>query len=360
MSNGIAVLVSGGVDSSVALALLKEQGKEVTAFYLKIWLEDELAHLGSCPWEEDLSYVRAVCEQLEVPLRIINLQQEYWDRVVSYAVREIKAGRTPNPDIMCNKQIKFGAFFDYVLASHNYIASGHYARVEHRDDGSVVLCTSPDLVKDQTYFLSQMTQEQLQRCVFPIGHLTKKEVRALAQRFSLPNKDRKDSQGICFLGSIKFNDFIKHYCGQQQGDLVDVETGVKVGTHQGFFYFTPGQRQGIKLAGGPWYVVRKDPAKNIVYISRSYYAPDKKRTTFTVTDCNWINALPSTDLVQVKIRHGAQRHEACISVQGDGCYSVVLTDNDQGLASGQFAAFYQGDICLGSGVIETQDVPSSL
>src|SRR5579859_5096518 len=175
----IAVLVSGGVDSSVALRLLKDQGHDVTAFYLKIWLEDELSYLGQCPWEEDLSFVKAVCEQAEVPLQIINLQKEYWDHVIAFVLAEVKAGRTPNPDILCNKRVKFGAFHDYLTEDYDYIASGHYAQIHHHN-GRVELFMSPDPIKDQTYFLAGMSQEQLKKVIFPIGHLTKAELRALA------------------------------------------------------------------------------------------------------------------------------------------------------------------------------------
>ncbi|MGE0207405.1 MAG: tRNA 2-thiouridine(34) synthase MnmA, partial [Candidatus Babeliales bacterium] len=178
----IAVLVSGGVDSSLALKLLKDQGHTVTAFYLKIWLEDELAYMGDCPWETDLAYVKAVCEQLQVPLNVVSLQKEYWDRVVSYTIAQVKKGKTPNPDMLCNQQVKFGAFLDHIDASFDKIASGHYAQVIHQD-GKAVLQTAPDLIKDQTYFLSYLSQEQLSRLMFPIGHLDKQQVRALAQEY---------------------------------------------------------------------------------------------------------------------------------------------------------------------------------
>ena len=203
----IAVLVSGGVDSSVALALLKSQGHEVTAYYMKIWLEDELQFLGECPWEEDLSFVQAVCQQLEVPLKIIPFQKEYWERVVSYTIEEVKKGRTPNPDMMCNARVKFGAFYEYLERTkehYNFVATGHYADTEVKN-GVTYLKTSPDALKDQTYFLSQLTQVQLQKALFPIGKYPKEEVRKMAESFALPNAHRKDSQGICFLGKIPFD-----------------------------------------------------------------------------------------------------------------------------------------------------------
>ena len=267
----IAVLVSGGVDSTVALRLLKDQGHEVTAFYLKIWLEDELSYLGDCPWEEDLAFVRAVCEQAQVPLEVVSLQKEYFDYVVAYTIAQIKEGKTPNPDIFCNSQIKFGFFLQKIDASFEKVASGHYAQIEE-NQGTYYLKMAPDPIKDQTYFLSNLNQKQLSRTLFPIGHLAKTHVRELAVQYEVPNKDRKDSQGICFLGKLKFSDFINHYLGQTPGDMIEYETGAKLGNHKGFWYHTIGQRQGSGLAGGPWYVMAKDPVKNIVYFSRNYYA----------------------------------------------------------------------------------------
>jgi tRNA-specific 2-thiouridylase len=203
----IAVLLSGGVDSSVALRLLKEQGHDLTAFYLKIWLQDEFSFLGECPWEEDLKFARSVCEQAGVPLEVISLQTEYWDSVVSYTIDEIKEGRTPNPDIFCNSLIKFGKFYERIDASFEKVASGHYAFVEKVND-KFLLKKSPDPVKDQTYFLAYLNQKLLARALFPIGNYKTVEIRVLAETFDLPNIERRDSQGICFLGLIKFNDFI--------------------------------------------------------------------------------------------------------------------------------------------------------
>src|SRR4051812_1112785 len=221
----IAVLLSGGVDSSVALHLMKESGPhEITAFYLKIWLEDELAFLGDCPWEDDLKCARAVCEQAGVPLRVVALQSEYQERVVSYVIGELKAGRTPSPDILCNQWIKFGLFFDKIEGGFDKVASGHYAQVEHRDK-TFYLKRSPDPVKDQTYFLSRLCQAQLARILFPIGHLAKPQVRQKAHQLQLPNMDRRDSQGICFLGKIKYPEFVRFHLGERKGDIVDVKTG---------------------------------------------------------------------------------------------------------------------------------------
>lgn len=351
----VAVLVSGGVDSSVALKLLKDQGHDITAFYLKIWLEDELSYLGDCPWEQDLVYVRKVCAQLDVPLEVVSLQKEYWDEVVSYAIAEVKAGRTPNPDVLCNQRVKFGAFLAKFGQKFDKIASGHYARAVQKNDCSE-LHMSPDPIKDQTYFLSHLSQDQLAKLLFPIGHLKKEEIRRLAAEFDLATKDRKDSQGICFLGKISFADFLKHHLGEKSGDLVEFETREKVGTHRGFWFYTIGQRQGLGLAGGPWYVVAKDTEENIVYISRNYYAADKVRNSFSVSDCSWFAGVrPEKTNLQVKVRHGKQLYPCTTSFKDDTSADVIIDGSDQGIAAGQFAAFYDGDVCLGSGIITQSD-----
>lgn len=351
----VAVLVSGGVDSSVALRLLQQQDYSITAYYLKIWLEDELSFLGTCPWQEDLKYVEAVCKQAGVPLEIISLQKEYWDLVVSHTIAEVKAGRTPNPDILCNQRVKFGAFYNAIDLSFAHVATGHYARVE-KNNGVATLHMTPDAIKDQTYFLSHLSQDQLARALFPLGDLTKTDVRTLAAQFNLPTKDRKDSQGICFLGKLKFSDFIKYHVGEKQGDLVEYETGKKVGTHKGYWYYTIGQRQGLGLGGGPWYVAAKNSKDNTVFISRNYYTEDKLRDTFKITDCNWISQPPQAGEFLVKLRHGPSLNKAYLVPLQDGNYSVQLAQRDQGIASGQYAAFYKGTECLGSGVMLTEGV----
>lgn len=347
----IAVLISGGVDSSVALKLLQEQGHELTAFYLKIWLEDDLAFLGDCPWEEDLKYVRQICKDAGIPLEIVPLQKEYFETVVAYTIKEVKEGRTPNPDIMCNSQIKFGLFLEKIDGSFDKIATGHYANVIEQN-GKFLLRKAPDPVKDQTYFLSNLSQQQLSRLIFPIGHLSKKEVRILAEKFDLPNKDRKDSQGICFLGKFKYNEFLNHYLGEKKGDIIEFETGQKVGEHKGFWYYTVGQRKGIELSGGPWFVVAKDTNTNTVFISKNYHSPDKKRDHLKVSNFNWfLGEAPTADDLQVKLRHGENTYKCRLSISDDGTGEIQLDGTDQGIAAGQFAAFYDGEYCLGSAVI---------
>jgi len=355
----IAALVSGGVDSSVALALLKEQGHDVRAFYLKIWLEDELQFLGECPWEEDLKYVEAVCKQLNVPLQILNLQKEYFEQVVNYAINEVKNGRTPNPDMFCNARIKFGIFYNKIDKSFEKIATGHYADTKIIESTETKikktwLCRVPDQIKDQTYFLAHISQEQASKALFPIGKYKKSEVRELAKKFDLPNKDRKDSQGICFLGKIKYNDFLKQYFGEKVGDFVDVNTNKVVGQHKGHFYHTVGQRKGTGLGQGPWYVVKKGITKNIVYVSNKYHEDleaQKGRNKFYVSELNWIADRPTSNSLKVKVRHGPQTYNCTLKEVSKEIIEVTLDGQDQGLAPGQFAVFYDDNFCYGCGVI---------
>lgn len=346
----IAVLLSGGVDSSVALRLLKDEGHQLTAFYLKIWLQDEFSFLGECPWEEDLKYARGVCEQADVPLEVIPLQTEYWDNVVSYTISEIKEGRTPNPDIFCNSLIKFGEFYDKIDASFEKVASGHYANVE-LNNGKYLLKTSPDPIKDQTYFLAYLTQKQLSRALFPIGKFKKSEIRKYAEQYNLPTMARRDSQGICFLGQIKFKEFIKHHLGEIEGEIVDIDSGKILGKHPGYYFFTIGQRSGLKLGGGPWFVVKKDVRKNIIYISKEDLSV-RERNEFSVGKFNWIlGEPPKKQNLKVKIRHGANKYDCMIAWIDENILKVKLSDTDNGIAPGQFAIFYYDDVCLGGGVI---------
>lgn len=349
----IAVLVSGGVDSSVALALLKDQGHELVAFYLKIWLEDELAYLGSCPWEQDLEFVKGVCSKLDVPLQVVSMQQKYHEQVVSYMLKEIKQGRTPNPDILCNQQIKFGAFYESIDDSYDYVATGHYAQVEHTQTGSI-LKKGKDPVKDQTYFLALLSQKQLSRALFPVGQYEKYEVRELAQKYDLPTQSRKDSQGICFLGKFEFSEFLKAHLGTKVGCIIEFESGKILGQHDGFWFYTIGQRQGLGLSGGPWYVVSKDPVKNIVFISRNYAEIDTYKSGMHVGMFHWINSgLKGTRELDVRFRHGPAVHSAIVTMLDDDGMKIVLKqESKQGIATGQFAVLYDGDICLGGGIID--------
>ena len=348
----IAVLASGGVDSAVALKMLKDQGHDVTAFYIKIWLEDELSFLGECPWSSDLLQLGQVCNACDVPLEVLSLQREYWDTVVSYSLAEVSAGRTPNPDVLCNRHIKFGLFYNSIPDEFEKVATGHYAKLVRDDKGLLELYRTPDAIKDQTYFLSCLDQKQLERAMFPLGEMCKSKVRKLAEEYDLPNKDRKDSQGICFLGKLKFSDFLKHHLGERPGKLVEFETGEVLGEHKGFWYYTIGQRRGSGLGGGPWYVVDKDPDKNIVFVSRNYFSGDKKRDTFEASSCHWIGGKrPDKKDLKVKLRHGPHIYDAKVDYIDDERVKVVLSEHDQGIAPGQYAVFYDDKLCLGCGVI---------
>ncbi len=347
----IAVLLSGGVDSSVALRLLKDEGHDVTAFYLKIWLQDEFSFLGDCPWEEDLEYARGVCKNAGVPLEVIPLQTEYWEKVVSYTIREVKAGRTPNPDMYCNRLIKFGEFYDKIDGSFEKVASGHYAWLRE-ENGRKLLTLSPDPVKDQTYFLAYMKKDQFERALFPIGRFTKKEIRRLAENYNLPNMARKDSQGICFLGQIQFKEFLKFHLGIMKGDIVEINSGKKLGVHDGYYFYTIGQRSGLGLSGGPWYVVKKDVEQNIVYISQLKDIPGMERVSFTVKEINWISPAPENrHNIRVKIRHGAKFFNASLLLTGENEGQVTIDTPEKGIAPGQFAVFYENDICFAGGII---------
>lgn len=347
-----ALLLSGGVDSSVALALLKEQGHDVTAFYLKIWLQDEFTSLGDCPWEDDIEYCEAVTKKLGVPFEVISMQNEYWDAVVTYTIDEIKAGRTPNPDIFCNSLIKFGKFFDRIDGSYEKVATGHYAGVEEIN-GRHILKVTPDPVKDQTYFLSYLNQKQLARAMFPISSLKKSQVREVAARHQLATHDKKDSQGICFLGQIKFKDFIKFHLGEHPGDMVDFDTGKVMGKHSGYYYYTIGQRSGLGLSGGPWYVVQKDIEENVIYISREFDSIDKERDKFRVTNFNWFSGAPpeNPEGLKVKVRHGPNYYNCTLKIENEVAGLVTIDEPDKGIAPGQFAVFYQDGYCLGGSLI---------
>jgi tRNA (5-methylaminomethyl-2-thiouridylate)-methyltransferase len=348
----IAVLLSGGVDSAVALHLARRGGaRDVTAFYLKIWLQEELAFLGDCPWEDDMKNARAICEQAGVPLEVVPLQTEYQERVVSFALAELRRGRTPSPDILCNQQIKFGLFFERIDASFEKVVSGHYAQVEAREN-VCLLKRSPDPVKDQTYFLSRLDQAQLRRLWFPIGGLTKVEVRKLAYELDLPNKDRKDSQGICFLGKIKYPEFVRFHLGEKDGDIIDFESGRRLGGHRGVWFHTIGQRQGLGLGAGPWYVVGKDLANNRLYVSHADRYLEHARQQFTVSDVHWIAGPPRRSDLQTKVRHSPHLESCAVQSLADGRWQVTLARQDQGIAPGQSAVFYDADLCLGSGVID--------
>ena len=352
----IAALVSGGVDSSVVVHQLKEMGYDPTIFYIRIGMEDENGYMG-CTAEEDIEITSFVAKKYGLKMETVSLQKEYWDNVVEYVIRTVRNGLTPNPDVMCNRLIKFGSFIDKYGYEFDKIATGHYAQT-YFENGKHYLGTALDPVKDQTDFLAQITYSQVSRLMFPIGHLMKSQVREIAVSQNLPSASRKDSQGICFLGKINYNDFIKRYLGEKEGKIIEKETGKILGSHRGFWFHTIGQRKGLGLGGGPWYVVAKDSAENIVYVSQGYDVETQYGKTVPLDDFNFITENPwgdFTDPVDItfKIRHTPEFTKGKLFNEGNGSYRIESEDKIQGIAPGQYGVIYDPAhrICYGSGVI---------
>lgn len=349
-----AALLSGGVDSSVALARLVERGDgPVRAYYLKIWLEDDASFLGDCPWEEDLSYARSVAAALGVPLDVVPLQEEYYRRVVSYTLEELRAGRTPSPDIFCNQRIKFGAFYDAIGGAADRIVTGHYAGI-HRGEGGAPdrLRLAADRIKDQTYFLSHLSQEQLKRCEFPLADLRKDQVRGYAGAREFANTRRPDSQGICFLGRIRYPDFVRHYLGEREGPILEYGTNRELGRHRGAWFYTIGQRQGLGLGNGPWYVVERDVGANVVRVSHGEHVAERARREFVIGSIHTISGAITPGRYRTKIRHGPELAGCRVEATGEpDRMRVILDTPDRGVAPGQFAVIYDPPYCLGAGMI---------
>ena len=358
----IAVLLSGGVDSALALALLSEAGHRLTAFYLKIWLEEELAFLGDCPWEEDLRYARAVCDQLQVPLQVVPFQAEYQQAVVEYVLGALRAGHTPSPDVLCNRAIKFGAFMDRIGADYDAVASGHYARLRPAADGHRQLLRGVDPAKDQSYFLAYLRRDQLRRLRFPLGDLRKGQVRALARERGLAPSERKDSQGICFLGKLSYPQFVRAHLGEAPGAIRELDGGALLGSHRGHWFHTIGQRQGLGLGNGPWYVVAKDVTANTVYVAHDPAVAAPR--CVLLADCNWLEspapaALQALPLL-VRIRHGDTPRPCRLGAApagSGGALALAFDEPSAGIASGQFAVLYDrgGALCYGAGVMQRSE-----
>lgn len=355
MNMKIAALVSGGVDSSVVVHQLKELGYDPTIFYIKIGMEDEHGFVD-CPAEEDIEIVSFIAKKYGCKLEIISLHDEYWDNVVKYTIENVRRGLTPNPDMMCNKLIKFGVFNEKWGNQFDKIATGHYASTTVKE-GLTWLSTAKDKVKDQTYFLGQIDYVQVSKLMFPIGDLDKRDVREIAKSQNLPSASRKDSQGICFLGKVNYNDFIKRYLGEKQGQIVEFETGNILGTHHGFWFHTIGQRKGLGLSGGPWFVIKKDINRNIIYVSKGYETQHQYGNEVNLSGFQFITKDIWGDFddekeVTFKIRHTPEFSKGRISKKGD-MYKIVSDEKIQGIAAGQFGVVYDADekICLASGMI---------
>lgn len=356
----IAALISGGVDSAVAVHRLVEQGHDVHLFYIRIGRDDGL---GDCSYEEDVEMCRLIASRYGLPLEIVPLHDEYWDHVMNYALTTVREGRTPNPDMMCNLIIKFGFFEERWGKDFDLTASGHYASTEIDAEGRKWLTTAVDPVKDQTDFLARITGQQLQHIIFPIGDLPKSEVRRIALETRMPNAQRRDSQGICFLGKINYNDFLRRHLGQMPGPIVELETGRMLGQHRGFWFHTIGQRKGLGLSGGPWFVVDKDVRENIIYVSGGYGNERQYGRRLHITETRFITADPWADCpcdgaeIRFKNRHTPEFTPARLSrLDRPGEYIIESESKVQGIAPGQFAVIYdaQGHRCLGSGVITGQ------
>ena len=359
----IAVLISGGVDSAVVVHKLKEQGHDLTLFYIRIGMDNGE---GDCSAEEDIEMCTAIAHKYGLPLEVVSLHQEYWDNVMDYALRTVKAGLTPNPDMMCNKMIKFGFFEQRWGREFDMTATGHYATTDIIN-GKHYLATAVDPVKDQTDFLAQISYEQLCHLMFPIGAMPKDEVRRIAQEAKLPNAYRKDSQGICFLGKINYNDFIRRHLGEKKGNIIEIETGKKIGEHKGYWFHTIGQRKGLGLSGGPWYVVKKNVMDNTIYVSNGYDTEKQYGKQIHIAETHFISGNPWEGIttpvdIMFKNRHTPVFMNAKLVPMGDDEYLIESETKVQGIAPGQFAVSYDatGHLCYGSGIITGRKIDKNV
>lgn len=357
----IAALISGGVDSAVAVYRLLQQGHDVHLFYIRIGLDTDE---GDCSAEEDIEMCQLIATRYHLPFDVVSLHEEYWENVMEYALRTVKEGLTPNPDIMCNKMIKFGYFEERWGHEFDRTATGHYAQVLDID-GRYYLGTAPDPVKDQTDFLARISYKQLSHLMFPIGDLPKSEVRNIAMSTQMPNAYRRDSQGICFLGKINYNDFIRRHLGERRGAIIEIETGKKLGEHRGYWFHTIGQRKGLGLSGGPWYVVKKNVHDNVIYVSNGYDTEKQYGNMLHLDEMHWITLDPwgescSEVEISFKNRHMPEFLPAKLTRIANGEYVIESQQKVQGIAPGQFAVIYDRNhrICYGSGIITGRNVES--
>lgn len=354
----VVVGMSGGVDSSVTALLLKQQGYDVIGIFMKNW--DDTDEFGYCTAEADAEDVRRVCEQIDIPYYTVNFEKQYYDKVFAYFLEEYKRGRTPNPDVMCNREIKFGEFLNKALdLGADYVATGHYARVVE-ENGTYKLLRGVDNNKDQTYFLNALNQEQLSKAMFPIGHLPKPEVRRIAEEAGLYTAKKKDSTGVCFIGERNFKEFLSNYLPAKSGDMVDIVTGEVKGRHDGLMYYTLGQRQGLGIGGSgtgePWFVADKDLERNILYVVQGDKHPSLYSTSLIASGVNWIagaDKLPEGPFpCTAKFRYRQPDQGVKLTTRPDGTMLVEFDQPQKAITPGQAVVFYQGEECLGGGTIE--------
>ncbi len=355
----IATLISGGVDSAVAVHQLLEQGHDVHLFYIRIGLDTDE---GDCSAEEDIEMCSLISRRFNLPFDVVSLHQEYWDNVMEYALHTVREGLTPNPDIMCNKMIKFGYFEQRWGHEFDKTATGHYASTTQKGN-TVYLSTAVDPVKDQTDFLARISYDQLCHLTFPLGRLPKSEVRRIAADTRMPNAFRKDSQGICFLGKINYNDFIRRHLGEKPGPIIEIETGRKLGEHRGYWFHTIGQRKGLGLSGGPWYVVKKNIHDNVVYVSNGYDCEKQYGKTIHLDEMHFISGNPWAEgaksvEITFKNRHTPAFTPARISQVSEKEFIIESSEKIQGIAPGQIGVIYdsKSEICYGSGIITGRNV----
>lgn len=351
MSEKIAVGMSGGVDSAVSAYLLKEQGYDVSGIFMKNW--DDTDEDGVCTAADDYDDVRAVCDSIGIPYYTVNFTEEYWQRVFTYFLSEYKSGRTPNPDVLCNREIKFAAFKDFALdTGADLMATGHYARLAGE---GIHLLKGADPNKDQTYFLCMLSKEQLSRTVFPVGGLKKTEVREIAKKANIPVYDKKDSTGICFIGERKFRQFLKKYLPANKGEMRTL-SGEYIGEHEGLMYYTLGQRRGLNIGGRGtcerWFVVKKDLENNILYVEQGADSPMLYSKALVTEKFNFINPPEKTEMrLFAKTRYRQPDQPCTAYLLPDGCVRIEFEDKQRAVTPGQFAVLYDGEECLGGGVI---------
>ncbi|TKC20020.1 tRNA 2-thiouridine(34) synthase MnmA [Robertmurraya kyonggiensis] len=349
----VVVGMSGGVDSSVAALLLKQQGYDVIGIFMKNW--DDTDEFGVCTATEDYDDVIRVCNQIGIPYYAVNFEKQYWDKVFTYFLEEYKAGRTPNPDVMCNKEIKFKAFLEHAMnLGADYLATGHYARVVERD-GEVKMLRGIDENKDQTYFLNQLSQEQLEKVMFPIGDIEKSKVRELAKEAGLATATKKDSTGICFIGERNFKEFLGNYLPAQPGNMETLE-GEVVGKHDGLMYYTIGQRHGLGIGGQgePWFAIGKDLKRNVLFVGQSFHNDKLYSDSIIATDIGWVSnkAKPQVFECTAKFRYRQPDNKVTVHLLEDGKAKVVFDEPIRAVTPGQAVVFYDGDECLGGGTID--------